>query len=288
MGLLTSGSGNFFRYRTCKNFFLSCTVDCKINGTTISYPEFARKAFYQEQEIKAIRAQLGGYADMWMQMLGISTDPQEQALEVLTQQLLLDQAAYKSGLVNDADLSRELLHDPEFLQTIGDLVPPFVLEQGMINPQLLRDYLKRAGLSTAEFESSLSNALKRMIFTQLAKGAYYVPALAIRNHFVNEYSGKKFTVATISLDTIKAEVEKQAITDEEISSFYNNNVNRYAVAESRAGTTWTFDPARYGITITAQEVAQYYNSHQSDYQERPVQIQVRRILFAVPNASERK
>jgi peptidyl-prolyl cis-trans isomerase D len=283
---LLAVAGIFSVVELIKNAFAPAQWIAKINGTAITYPAFARKVFYQEQEIKAIRAQLGSYADVWFQMLGISTDPQEQALEILTQETLLNQAVKKAGIVADQELSKEWLRNPEFLQTIGDLVPPFAVENGIINPQVLRSYLQRSGLSNAEFETALAQALQRMTFSQLVKGAYHVPAIAIKNHFINEHSGKKFTIASVSFDAIKDTVKKEAVEQSEIEAFYNAHKNDYAVAEKRSGTWWTFDPALYGITVSPTEIEQYYKAHQSEYVEKPAQVQVRRILFAVTDPAQ--
>ncbi|MFZ5954482.1 MAG: peptidylprolyl isomerase [Candidatus Dependentiae bacterium] len=283
---LLAVAGVFSVIELVKNAFTPAQWIAKVNGTTIGYPEFARKTFYQEQEIKAIRAQLGNYADLWFQMLGISNDPQEQALEILTQEALLDQAVKKTGIVADKELSKEWLRHPEFLQTIGDLVPPFALENGIINPQILRSYLQRAGVSNAEFESSLARALQRMIFTQLVKGAYYAPSIAVKNYFINEYAGKKFSIAAISFDTIKEGVKKEALDPALIQEYYDTHKNEYMVPATRTGSIWTFDPAQYGITLAPEEIAQYYQAHQSEYLEKPAQVQIRRILFAVTDPAQ--
>lgn len=283
---LLAVAGVFSVIELVKNAFTPAQWIAKVNGTTIGYPEFARKTFYQEQEIKAIRAQLGNYADLWFQMLGISNDPQEQALEILTQEALLDQAVKKTGIVADKELSKEWLRHPEFLQTIGDLVPPFALENGIINPQILRSYLQRAGVSNAEFESSLARALQRMIFTQLVKGAYYAPSIAVKNYFINEYVGKKFSIAAISFDTIKEGVKKEALDPALIQEYYDAHKNEYMVPATRTGSIWTFDPAQYGITLAPEEIAQYYQAHQSEYLEKPAQVQIRRILFAVTDPAQ--
>lgn len=279
-------AGIFSVVELIKNAFAPAQWIAKINGTAITYPAFARKVFYQEQEIKAIRAQLGNYADVWFQMLGISTDPQEQALEILTQETLLNQAVTHAGIVADQELAKEWLRNPEFLQTVGDLVPPFAIENGIINPQVLRSYLQRAGLSNAEFETALAQAVQRMIFSQLVKGAYHVPAIAIKNHFINEHAGKKFSIASISFDAVKEGIKKESLDSAEIESFYNAHKNDYAVAEKRTGTWWTFDPASYGITVSPAEIEQYYKAHQAEYVEKPAQVQVRRILFAVNEPSQ--
>ena len=57
--------------------------------------------------------------------------------------------------------------------------------------------------------------------------------------------------------------------------------------EKRAGIVATFHPNEYGIQVTEQDIEAYYESHKAQYLEKPVQLQVRRILFKVSDNTQR-
>jgi len=87
---------------------------------------------------------------------------------------------------------------------------------------------------------------------------------------------------------IKNEKTK-TIDPKDLGGFFaseNKKNHRYWIPEKRKASVWTFTPENYGITISDQDIESYYNSHKSkEFVNTPLQMKVRRILFAVPEGA---
>lgn len=257
----------------------------RVNSHEIDGITFEQNVAKQEYSIRMLRQQYGQYADMFMQMLGLSQDPKHAALKELIRDEVLNQVATAIPLYINRAYMDQKFNDLEFVQQSGlyAILPlGFFSAQG-INEDALRGYLARVGINNAQFETMVEKALARHIVQELAGLAMYTPAYMIDETINAEFGQKSYAVLTFSLDTIKAEEKKKPISEQDLQAFFelhNKRSKRYWLPELRAGIVWEFDPAAYGITVSADEIQNFYDAQKTKkYVEGPSRVQVRRILF---------
>lgn len=254
-----------------------------INNHIISPEAVTRRAAVQDYQIRALRQRFGEYADFYMQLMGLNRDPHEIAFESLMHDELLNQAIAKLGWSFPSEYIVEKMHDPLYvIKNLSMIIPPQLLDAQGINPIALRNYLRQMALSQNEFDTQVAQALLRRLFDEVVTKAAYVPQFVLRDYFITEFSGKQFSIATLSLDDFIKKEEKNGVSSQDLKKFFddqNAQAKRYFVPEKRSGIVWQFDPANYGIKIEVEAINSYYNAHKADYKDTSATIQVRRILI---------
>lgn len=268
----------------------------KVNGEEISDAEFAQQAAHEQERIARIREQYGQYADFLFLSQGISLDPRSMAHDYLVQQELVNQIGHALGLYIGSEYISEKITDPMFVlrePMLMNLIPIHAFDRaGGINMEVLQMHLRRQGISVAQFERYVERALIRRLVLEILGSTSYVPNFDVKQRFAADYQGKKFSIVSISLDSLIKEEKKTAINQKEIEQFFNleNQKNmRYWVPEKRSGVIWTFKSDAYGTHPSDEAVAQYYEKNKmKDYVNEPVKIQVRRIVLPVTNEAQRE
>lgn len=262
----------------------------RVNNHEIDGLTFGKAIAKQEYNIRMLRQQYGQYADMFMQMLGLDQDPKKVALQELIRDEVLNQAVAKIPLYIDRDYVDQKFNDPTFAQQSGLYT---ILPLGFFGPQgidehALRDYLAKMSITGSQFETMVEKALARYIALELAGLAAYTPAYMLEDAVNNELGKKNYALLTFSLDAIKADETKKGVSEQELQAFFdmhNKRNKRYWLPELRAGIVWEFNPANYGITISADDIQRYYDAQKlKKYVDAPSQVQVRRILFKLSDA----
>ncbi len=264
----------------------------KVDGQEVGYQEFLLERERQRERIIAFRQQYGEYADWLLSMMGAS-DPQMLAVQSLTRQELINQFADKLGMHISDDYVVKKMSDPTFIQQeLADIIPPQIVDpiKG-IDQQMLGRYLKHFGLSIELFERQIERILVDKLVTDMVVSSLYVPEFDVKQKFVAEHAKKTFSLFKFSLDTFIAQQKKAAVLPETLTTFYNEQnkeSRRYQVPEKRTGMMWTFDPKTYHIVVTDAQIDEYYeNNKLKKYVDKPATVEVRRILFLIPNASQR-
>lgn len=295
--ILLSVAGVVSVFEIIKNIFGGRSTSgwvLKINKTTISMPEYIRAVADQQERIRIMRAQYGQYADMYFQMMGLSLNPQQLAVDALVRKSLLNQVAQKMPLYVASDLAQSQLGNPMVIwQELSDVVPFSTWDPttGGINRNMLAGYLRQVGISSTEFAQLLADGVKRNDVRLLVEHAAYIPEFQTKQHFSNLYLGHKFSIATISNQDMLAQVKKEAISDEKLKAYYNlknSQEKRYNVPEKRSAKVVTFEPNSYGITISNEDIDKYYQNNKAHFVDQPAQVQVRRILFNEDSALAQK
>jgi len=263
-----------------------------VNGRSVPYGSFVRKANEEGQRIRELRAQYGKLADLFMQSMGMSSDPKEIALNQIVREELIDQLAKKIDLHIDDEYLANMLADRTFLyRELAGLIPPFLIDpQKGIKMAELKVYLARMGLSLSDFYREVENLLKRSLVINLVLGASHVLDFQVRARYVQENAAKSFSVLTFDFDTYLAKAKKETVSKEELKKFFNKEnaqKKRYWVPEKRSGKIWVFDSASYGVGADENALKAYYEDNkQRKYVETPVKIQVRRILIGFEKPEE--
>ncbi len=264
----------------------------QVNSRTFTAPEFARAVADQEERMRMLRAQYGQFADVYMQMLGMSSNPQFLALNALMRRALLDQEAARLALHISDEKAQASLSDIMFVyQELSDVAPLFTWDHslGGINPLALTEYHRRSGISTAEFAAQIKDAVQRDMLKKLVEHSIYLPKFELKQKFEKIFLSHKFSIATISEAQILNRVKKEPVSDDSLKSYYelaNAQEKRYYVPEKRAVKIVAFEPSQYGVWVTSQDIEQYYNNNKARYVEQPAQVQVRHILLADKDANK--
>jgi len=257
-----------------------------VNGAKITELAFRRKVAEQQEFLTRFKQAYGSYADLLLQSMGLSNDPQQLAHHLLVKEELLNKAADNLHIyAHPKSIAREL-GNMRFMQQQSSLIPSYAIsENGEINERYLKQHLQRMGISLGEFDQLLAQAVARQMVVNLAASANYIPEFDVRQRFIDENLGKKFSILSFSLDTFLKKEKNNKILEQALRDFYdkeNAQFKRYWVAEKRGGFAWKFAPQTYGITVNNTEIASYYEDHKrAEYVEQPTQVQVQRILFAV-------
>lgn len=264
----------------------------QVNSAKFFVPDFARALADQEERMKMLRAQYGQYADLYLQMMGMSTDPKILAINSLTRKALLNDVTHQMNLAVSNEKAQEHLKDPMFVyQELSEMAPFFTWDRslGGINPLALAEYHRKAGISTSDFAAETNNAALRDSLKKIVERTAYTPEFELKEQFSQTFLARKFSVATISGEQILNRVKKEPVSDEQLKSYYKSAATqgkRYHVPEKRFVKMYSFSPAGYGIQISTDEIERYYHNNKAQYVDKPAQVQVRRILLNLPIGSQ--
>lgn len=240
-----------------------------VNGNKASALRFSQKFEQQQQMINMFRKQFGPQADMLLASYGLN-DPKEFIFKGLVQELLLGKVAKDLKLQVDSDY----IH-----QEVIKQLPPEMISSGNINMELISSRLNYP--SVKAFEKEFETNIKNSLVVDFAKAAVYVPEFMVKNEYNKDDVKKKYSVLVFSDSKYLSDAQKTQLTEEEVKSYYNKNKKKYMTQEKREGLVWEFSPENYKINVTDKEIENHYNKNKKSFIDKPVQIQVKRILFKV-------
>jgi len=250
-----------------------------INGEDVPYNEFSRR-------VREYSRQMGLAANPSM----VSS----YAFAMIAQEQLVDQVLRQLKVALHSDSIVDRMNNIAFVQReLSDLVPLGAFDTfGNIDVPLFHSYLRQAGISEADFDRMLEQRLQRRLVMNLVSGASYVPDFELKEQYSLNYLGRKFSVITLPLSSFVKKEKEVKITQEMLQEFFdqeNETAKRYWVAEKRSGQMWTFDPGKYGIAVSDEEVETYYDKNKAKkFLEEPAQVQVRLIRFNVESDADKQ
>lgn len=206
-----------------------------------------------------------------------------QAAQALIQREVLLQEANRLGLqVGDADLRRAMQTGP-FSQA---LFPngQFIGEDGYAN--FVSNYFHT---SIQDFETQVKKELEINRLEAMVTGGVTVSNQDIRDSYRQQATKIKFDYAVINSEDLRKQINP---TDAELQAFFKQNAARYkdAIPETRKLTYIALNQTDVpGGTpaVPDQQVLQYYQGHQKDYQV-PEEVKVRHILIKVDAGADPK
>ena len=186
------------------------------------------------------------------------------------------------------------------VQATNDDVISF-LHQGMIGEYLFPkgDYIgderyaafvaDNYQMSTAQFEDEIRREIILKRLQSLITAPVTVSDQDVRDSYRKDNIKVKFDYAIVSSDDLRKTINP---SDADLEAFFKKNAPRYANAapEERQITYFAFTPNEIPGGVpqpSQQEIQQYYNSHQSEYQV-PQEATSRHILVSVPNGADAK
>jgi peptidyl-prolyl cis-trans isomerase D len=221
-----------------------------------------------------------------MQAMGLNTDPKTMALEILTRDTLVNEAAQALHINITHDYIESRIANPEFVQKhLMQILPIYVFnEGGTINPAALNNYLSQERLTGEDLNELIKEALARELALEFANIASYIPQYALQEEYLKDEAKKQYSVLTLAFEPILKKEQAKPITDDEAKKFFeaqNRVSKRYWTPEKRKGTTWTFDAKKFGITVDDKEAEAYYQDHRGQkFVAVPMKMEARTIVFA--------
>ena len=143
--------------------------------------------------------------------------------------------------------------------------------------------------SVRDFEQSVKDSIAIARLQSLVTAGVTVSDQEVRDTYRKENIKVKFDYAVISADDLRKSINP---SDSDLEAFFKKNAARYAeaVPEQRQISYVAFTPSDVPGGVqqpTQQEIEQYYQEHQSDYQV-PEQARSRHILIKVAANADAK
>lgn len=257
-----------------------------VNDIPIEYEDYSRRVADYENRLSMLKRQFG---DSFMNNI----NPHSIALNSLIRNELLGQIARTVPVVVDEEVVHDKLADTEFVyQELADIVPSYVVDPSTgINDAALQNYLRTAHIAPTEFHHKVVDSIQRSLIKNLVTLSAYTPSTQLKEQYMHEYAGKKFSVLTVSLNDCLQQVKKKGVTAEELQAFFdaeNKASRRYYVAERRGGIVATMHARDYGIVPSDEDIKHYYNEHKKEeFVDKQAQVQVRHLVVETTEQAEK-
>lgn len=241
-----------------------------VNGQILTKKQFVQKEAELNQRIESIKQQYGPYADMVLQMSGITSgNLQSFIIKEAGANFLIDSIIKKYKIK---------LHHRFVTESLAKNLPKEMLdEHGKINVDALQQLFN--GMSLADIEKSIEENLIKSFALNLVDAGVYIPRFMVNSQYAQSFAARKYGILTFSFDKYVAEAKKLAVSDTDINEQYANNKANYTVNEKRDVTVWTFPASSYGTTPSDKDVAAYYEKNKSAYVKDQPQLQLRKIVL---------
>ena len=262
--------------------------DASVTGDTYAtvYPHWYSRLTFTGEKISMSRVQ--AMAEQQMQRQRIPEQyaqmlmPRmfQQAAQYLIQQKILLAEASRLGIHASEEDVRALMQTGQYGQI-------FFPNGQFIGEEKYRQIItSQTGLSTAEFENEMRNQIILTRLQRLITGGVTVSDNEIREQYRKQNIKIKFDYAVLSSDDLRKQINP---SDEDLHTFFVHNNARYATAvpEERKISYFAFTANQVpgGVPqVSQQEVQDYYNAHQADYQQ-PEQARSRHILIKFPGGA---
>src|SRR6204780_4480352 len=206
-----------------------------------------------------------------------------RAAQALIQREVLLQEANRLGLqVGDVDLRRAMQTGP-FAQAL------FPNGQ-FIGEDRYADFVSNYfHTSIQDFESQVKKEIEINRLESMVTGGVTVSDQDVRNAYREQGTKIKFDYAVINSEDLRKQINP---TDAELQAFFKQNAARYkdAAPETRKLAYIALNQADVpngAPPVTNQQVDQYYQTHQKDFQV-PEEVKVRHILIKVDPKADAK
>ena len=101
-----------------------------VNGIEISSQEYNRVTNIQQEFLRRLRTQYGQYADLFIQAMGLNSDPKALALDILIREALINEAADALHINITPGYIESRLEHPEVIQKqLTQILPAYVFDE---------------------------------------------------------------------------------------------------------------------------------------------------------------
>ena len=237
---------------------------------TISVDQFAREL---QRETNAIVAQTGQALPMdQVRALGID----RQVLGRLVGLASIDHETAELGIsIGDENLQREIVQ-----------IPSFQGLDGSFDRDSYRFSLQQAGLSESEFEDDLRKEAARTLVQSAIVGGVQMPDTL--NSVIVEYIGQRrsFTWARLGPEALPTPPAPR--TDAELRAFYDENVSRYTLPETKRITYAQITPEAIIDTVEVDEASlrEAYAAREDEFNQPERRLVERLVFFDEASAND--
>lgn len=257
-------------------------VVATVNGHDVTVVEFARRLTEIQNFISQIKQTQGVNADEVLKMWGLDKRPHEFALEGLIGEKVMKSAGRSLGAQIHPEYVQSKIKDPYFVyQHLRGIIPPEAMSGGTINPRALQANLDRLGISEADFDDLLHDALLRAFLFNLVEAGLYIPDDALKNGYISQEVKKKYAVLPLARSRYVQKAKETPLSDQDIENYYSIKAHQetYRIPEKRSAKVWSFSPETFGLAISDSDLTMAYNRNKRSYVKKPEQVKVQHILF---------
>lgn len=205
---------------------------------------------------------------------------EKEVLRHLVSNFLLQQVGHELHLAIPAMLLQDQL-----ASQLANLPAYFFDAKGQLNERMLEKLI--APRTFASFLDEMENEIKSNLLQSLISLGSYVAKFEVAAQYTEDYADKSYSILNFSLEKALHKVKDKRVSDEVLEKFYKKaeHGDAYKSVEKRAARYWKFNAKDYGLTISKSDISSYYDAHkQTDYLEKPAQVQVHRIFFTDEDA----
>jgi peptidyl-prolyl cis-trans isomerase D len=244
------------------------SVAVSVNGEEISKATVEQS--YQNERAR-LEQQYGEQFELLASTPNFDQKIRQQAMQTVISERLLTQAINDMGLrIGDEQVKQEIREMSEF-QVDGDF-----------NNEQYLSLLRRASYTPAQFSQSIKQDLARRQLLTMVLGSEF--SLPMEVDQVNRLQAQKRVARVL---TVKASdfANKDPISEQEISTYYENNSQFFQTAEQVSVDYVVLDGSLLAdqVTVSSEELEKYYDMHASDYQ-RSEKRKVAHILLLGDNS----
>jgi hypothetical protein len=251
----------------------------RVNDQTIDYKSYIREVLQYRDLIASVKSAYGQFANYLLHSMGLGGDPEQIAVEKLINQALLDQLSSQTGVVISPDYVMQKIKDPVFMKNFFS--HSVIRSDGSIDQAMMKKELAQQGLSIAEFEALFLKTLSRKFFLQLSEQTLYVPQFDKSYVYRTRHAVRDLVVFELPFEFFFNKAQKETIDESEAKAYFsirNRSSRQYWSAEMRDGIVYRFARSSYEVTISDQEMQQYYQAHKiKQYVKDPAIITVEKI-----------
>ncbi|QIA65765.1 peptidylprolyl isomerase [Vibrio astriarenae] len=224
-------------------------------AATVGNAEISRGEFEQayQNERNRMQSQLGDYFSAMLGDPAYVASFRQSVLDRMVNDVLLEQHAEKIGLrVSDDQVRQLILEMPQFQSN------------GQFDSEIYQAALRRAGFSPDSFAEYLRRDLVRNQLLSAVQGSEFSLEGEVELQTTLVGQTREIRKVTLSLEDFAQNV---ALTEEEITDYYQQNAERYTRPEQVVVSYLELDAQamRDSIEVTEQDIADYYEQNIDKY-----------------------
>ena len=231
-------------------------------AVTIGDTEIGQAQYYNqlERSRQAMRAQLGEQYQQYEKLLNLP----QQALDQMIDRELLQRFYNELGLVaSQKQVNERILSQPFFASGKSQ--------------QNYRAFLQAVGMTGEQLEAVTASDVLATQLRSLLSDFNNISDAELRGIYRAQEVKKSFQIATF--DPAKL-IEKVEPSEEELRTYFEENIERYRIPAKVSFEAVSFRPAEFAsaVELTEEDVRDSYEQTQDQYQ-RPAAVSFRQVVF---------
>lgn len=250
-----------------------------VNGSNITGRDFRNSIQQLQRQFSMISSMYGISLDMLIKTFLGGQDLQSMALE----------NSIKDSLVRDVEKTFQIQIGSDFFneELVKNLPQGMADAQGRVNMEMYQNYLERISMTPAEFEKVKEFEFKKDAVQKIVGAAGYEPNFVVRYQAAQDNAVKSFKIVKFEQEGFKKNVEA---SDKDLKQFYNENKERYRVAEKKQVRIVRLAQKDYENLVTIDDAAiqSFYEKNKGNRYRVAPKIRVRHIALSGHDDKTRK